>query len=368
MELHEPQYDAKEDLAFKPVRSFDTTEQRIALLLHGVVPVLTLIWSLIGAYWMWRSTFGSGWMAVIAVLVIESIGIFGMALTVLDLTESRFWRQLRFVLPIIPSFSFAYLIHDRVMTSAVWLAPMSARLGVESDIIAWGATAGLVLLLTAISWWSWRAFEEAMINPESIRKRSIYRDYVRRQRSLDVQQYEMALRKQELDRQRAAMIARIEATIQMLENRIMEMLIELRSSRSALAQLRATRDALDSDAALSHDLRELPDAIPRERDDGGTTPHVAQSDRSDAIADLIEQSDGAHPSILSMEQAIDLAIALHRNGVPLREIERRIGISRRTIQRRINRGPIKRTDESDVPIAPINEMHAPELITNGHER
>ncbi|MGB9754662.1 hypothetical protein [Roseiflexus castenholzii] len=370
MDVHTPQHAPAEDLTFKenldltPIRSFETMEQRIALLLHGFVPILTLIWSLVGAYWMWQSTFGSGWMAVIAVLAIESIGIFGMALTALDLTESRFWRRLRFVLPIIPSFSFAYLIHDRVTTSAVWLAPMSQRLGMESDHIAWGATAGLVALITAISWWSWRAFEEALIHPESMRKRAIYRDYMRRQRALDVQQYEIALRKDELSRQRAAMMAKIEAAIQVHENRMVEMFIELRASRSALAQLRASRDALMRDASLSHDHRELPDSGRLDLDDGEPSSLNGQPDSGDAITDLIDQSNGA-----SAKDKMDLAIALYHAGFSLRRIERELGISRRTIQRRIDGGNgavAARNRPDDASKDPGIASNGPDGARNGH--
>jgi hypothetical protein len=162
-------------------------ERRVSLALHAVVPLTTALWALGSAFTVWRDTFGSPWIALATVLVIEALGVFGLLLTVLDLTASRFWRALRHLLPLTPAPALGYTIHDLISRSAVWVPDLAVRLQIEPDRVAWAGTVVVTGLVTIVGWGSWHALEAELVDPTRQRMRSVTRAAERRRRALEAQ-------------------------------------------------------------------------------------------------------------------------------------------------------------------------------------
>lgn len=287
-----------------PLRLGATWRERLGIALHAVIPATMLLWTLISAYTLWYDLLGSRLFATLAVLALELAGLVGMGLYVFDLTESRFWRWLRLVLPLVPIPSLCYAIHAQIMHAPIWQNAVGERtlLGLERDGAAWLLTGLLVLVLTMVSWNSWHALEEALIDRDAMRRRALVRQAWREEQRLQTERLRWSL---------AAILAYQRAQY---EQQRLAFALPLKMAEAA----QAAREA----QAMETRLREVEQAI-------AATPLTAlTSDPPSPAASIALVAEADH----EWAQQLQVALLLCAD-MSLRDIERRTGIPRRRMGR-----------------------------------
>lgn len=319
-------------------------ERRVSLALHAVVPLTTALWALGSAFTVWRDTFGSPWIALATVLVIEALGVFGLLLTVLDLTASRFWRALRHLLPLTPAPALGYTIHDLISRSAVWVPDLAVRLQIEPDRVAWAGTVVVTGLVTIVGWGSWHALEAELVDPTRQRMRSVTRAAERRRRALEAQHLawlkEAELRqlalKLEMQRLMVAgplAIAEAEAAHRLAEEhrrRTSDVQRVLQAwSGTDGAAWSPPGEALAAGAVRSGEARRRHAAV----DDDHAGASGGADDSEERVDDRADEGEGA----ADPPAAVLYAALLVWSGVSQREAALRSGVPRHRIQRLIAR-------------------------------
>lgn len=300
-------------------------EFRLSLALHAAIPAVTLVWSFASAFFFWGATFGSPWIALGAVVTVEALGLLGFAMHVLDVTSSRFWRTLRFLLPLLPVPSLLFSLHGIVGAHATWIADAALRLRLDRDGMAWAVAIVLTVVVVTIAWGSWNALEALLIDPVAHRMRAIHR----RHRMLE---RERAMSESELDLEYALQRAQLQARLSEL------------SIRCSIADARAKVEA-----AEAHRLSEERDAVRRalialERQAAvpaaAEAPPSLQAPQEVALAGDETADDLRSPATIPdvappwrAEDAARLALAafLFLAGVPQRQVIGRSGVSRRRV-------------------------------------
>ncbi len=143
---------------------------RAALSLHVTLALVVLAWGWWGAYTFWAETFGSAWLAVGALAVIEATALAGML--------AHLWRvdvplaALRHALPIASAVPLLHTLHAMAAT----------RL---SDMTAWLLSGALTAAIGAVTWVVWAGIERMMIDPVDAARAVAEREQRRRRSEVE---------------------------------------------------------------------------------------------------------------------------------------------------------------------------------------